>query len=344
MHVSILPDPDLFQRPGGVQAQVRETMDALVRRGVRVSIAAPGDPLSDRCDVLHVFGSVRGAGYLVEAAAAMRIPVVLSPRVSPAWNSANGTRARVADRVLGNMTSWDFDTGYAQIRRALQGAHMVLALGESERKAICTAFLIDAARVRVIPNGIAGRFFDADPRLFRERLRIAGGFALVVGQVSAWNDQGGIARVLAGLALPLVVVGEARERDAIYERELRTLRTVTCLGPLEHDDPLLASAYAAASVLIIPGQRAALPAAALEALAAGTPVVAPCGGPGLGGCGALRVVAPQDGPALAQEVSDLMARPPQREQVREAVRAFTWDAVAARLVECYRELERPALA
>ena len=343
MHVAILPDMELLQRPGGMRAQVRDTMDALARHSVRLSVLGPRDELPAGCDVLHVFGTARAASHLVDDAVAMHMPVVLSPRVSAGWNSANGTRARVADRVLGNMTSWDFDTGYAQIRRALQAASLVVAQGEGERKAICTAFLIDAERVRVVPNGIARRFFDADPRLFRERLRIAGPFALVVGQVSAWNAQAAIARVLARLALPLVVVGEARERDAIYERELRRMRTVTCLGPLEHDDPLLASAYAAASVLIVPGQRAALPSVAYEALAAGTPVIAPCAAPRLEQCGALGVVAPLDEPALAQAVSDLLATPVDRAQVRAAVRPMTWDAVGTELLECYRALERRAV-
>lgn len=344
MHVAILPDMDLLQRPGGLRAQVRDTMDALARHSVRLSVVGAADALPAGCDVLHVFGAARAAGHLVDAAVAMDVPVVLTPRVSAGWNSSNGTRARVADRVMGNMTSWDLDTGYAQIRRSLQAASLVVAQGEGERKAICTAFLIDAGRVRVIPGGIARRFFDADPRPFRERLRIAGSFALVVGQVSGWNAQAVIARVLARLALPLVVVGEARERDAIYERELRRMRTVTCLGPLEHDDPLLASAYAAASVLIVPGQRAALPPVAFEALAAGTPVIAPCRAARLEECGAVRMVAALDEAAMAQAVSDLLARPVEREQVRAAVRPLTWDAVGAELLECYRALARPAMA
>jgi glycosyltransferase involved in cell wall biosynthesis len=138
------------------------------------------------------------------------------------------------------------------------------------------------------------------------------------------------------------VVGDARERDAAYLRELRKLRTVTCLGALDHQDPLLPSAYAAASVLILCSQGASLPMSALEALAAGTPVVS-AGRPdaGLAGGGfAFRQLDAGASEALQREVARLLAAPPERARVRALVAAFTWERVAAQLLACYQELAR----
>src|SRR5205085_6444828 len=124
----------------------------------------------------------------------------------------DGTRARVGDRVLGNQADWDFDTGYAQMRRALRSARLVVAQGEAERKSICRAFLVAPERVCLLGSGIGARFFGAGPALFRERLRIEGPFALMVGQVSPWHGQLEVARQLAAVALPLVVIGEVHDR------------------------------------------------------------------------------------------------------------------------------------
>jgi hypothetical protein len=339
MRIGILPDPVLFERPGALRTQVLETVDALGRLGVETVLAGARAAWQDGCDLVHVFGAARGNAHLPDELP-QQAPVVLSPRVSPAWTSVNGTRARVADRVLGNRASWEFDTGYAQIRRALGRASLVVAASEGERRALQRAFLVPSRRTCVIGNGASARFFGADPEPFRRRWRIAGRFALMVGQVSPWHGQMEVARALAGLALPLVVIGRAHERDAGYLQALRTLRTVLCIEPLAHRDPLLASAYAAASVLVMPAHGAAMPMSALEALACGTPVVASwplgewAGSPGL------REAPAGDRLALAHAISDLLARPMAREDVSAGVAGHTWDSVARQLLDRYETLVR----
>lgn len=338
MRVGILPDPVLFERPGALRTQVLETVDALGRLGVEtITLAGARIPGAERCALVHLFGAARGnAGLLDELHP--QAPVVLSPRVSPAWTSVNGTRARVADRVLGNRTSWDFDTGYAQIRRALGRASLVVAACEGELRSLQRAFLVPPKRTCVIGHGASPRFFGADPALFRERWRIAGRFALMVGQVSPWHGQIDVAHALAGLALPLVVIGPVHERDAGYLQALRALRTVVCIEPLAHADPLLASACAAASVLVLPAHGAAMPMSALEALACGTPVVASWPLGEWSGTPGLREVPAGDPLALAHTVSELLAHPPRRDEVTAGVAGHTWDNAAWQLLERYQAL------
>ncbi|MFD2367912.1 glycosyltransferase family 4 protein [Pseudoduganella sp. GCM10020061] len=348
MRVGLLSYPMLFQREGGLQIQVRETLAALGRLAPRVDaiLADPARVRLDQFDVVHVFAAIHGNDRVVETARDMGVPVVLSALVPPGWNRANGTRARVADRVLGNVTRWNVHTSYAQMRRALQQATLVVALGEDERRAIRDGFLVDDGKVRVLPNGIAPGFFASRPALFRERSGIAGPFVLATGAVSPYKNQLGIARALSGLDLPFVVIGEAQERDRAYLDSLRDVRGVRWMGALKHDDPMLASAYAAASVFVLPSQGEVAPLSVLEALAAGTPVVmtedSALSLPGSEF--ALEKVRWTDAEAQKRAVLRFLATPPAREEVSALVRGLTWDRVAESLVRVYQEaLAVPAI-
>jgi glycosyltransferase involved in cell wall biosynthesis len=346
MRIGILSYPMLFQREGSLQIQIRETIRALNRlesvdgEAISVELVDPCRSRLDTYDLIHVFAAVHGNHRIVEAAAELGVPVILSPLISPGWNRSSGTRARVADRLLGNLTAWNVETSYAQTRRALQLATLIVALGEAEKRAIGEAFLVPQSRVRVFPNGISAQFFNADGALFRARTGIGGPFVLMVGAIGPHKNQLGMAHALSEMALPFVLVGEAQERDQDYLAQVRHVRGVTCMGKLRHDDKLLASAFAAAAVFALPGRAEIQPMPVLESLAAGTPVVDSSGSeldlPDSGF--ALKTVAPGDTAAIKSAVTGLIAQPPKRELVRSVVSGYTWDRIAQGIARCYAEV------
>lgn len=343
MRVGIMSYPMLFQREGGLQIQVRETIAALNQlpgADIHAELIDPARECLAHYDVLHVFASINGNHRIVEAAADCGVPVVLSPLVSPTWNHGNGMCARVADRVLGSLTQWNVQTSYAHTRRALELANVLIALGEAESQAIRSGFLISEDKIRVLPNGISPQFFAGDPARFRARTGITGPFVLMVGAISPYKNQLGMVHALAELSLPLVVIGEAQERDVAYFRELRATSGTFCLGAVAHDDPLLASAYAAASVFALPSHGEVLPLSVLESLAAGTPVVMTSASAlSLPDSRfALRQVAWNDTEAQAEAVVEWIVKPPDRARVSALVRDYRWDKVAASLFACYAEL------
>lgn len=346
MRIGILSYPMLFQREGSLQIQIRETIRALNRlegvdgEAISVELADPCRAKLGAYDLVHVFAAAHGNHRIVEAASELGVPVILSPLISPGWNRASGTRARVADRLLGNLTAWNVETSYAQTRRALQLATLVVALGEAEKRAIGEAFLVSPARVRVFPNGISAQFFSADGALFRARTGIEGPFVLMAGAIAPHKDQLGMAHALSEMALPFVLVGEAQERDQDYLAQVRQVRGVTCMGKLGHDDQLLASAFAAAAVFALPGQTEVRPMPALEALAAGTPVVNSSGSELTLADSefALKAVTPGDATGIKRAVLGFIEAPPKRAAVRALVGDLTWDRIAQRIARCYLEV------
>jgi glycosyltransferase involved in cell wall biosynthesis len=341
MRVLLLPDPVLAGQAGGLRTQVLETLAALGMvggpGGIEAELAPPGGACLAGWDVVHGFGAGSGVAAALEEASANGAAVVLSPRVSTAWSRSNGTRARLADASCGRGAEGMLESSYARLRRALRLARTVVAHSAAERDVMCDTFLLAPGRVEIVPHGVAVRFFDADPGPFRARVRINGRFALMAGRIAPDNRQLAVARALAELALPLVVVGDARERDASYLRELRSMRTVVCVDALAHDDPMLASAYAAAALLVRAGPGAGESMAVAEALAAGTPVVNPLGAGLPAEAGRTAVVCcGDDAAALQCAVSDLLERAPARESVCATQTCTSWEAVARALVETYR--------
>ena len=347
MRVGILSYPMLFQRDGGLQIQVRETIAALKLLPQRAAhtldvqlVDANHQRLAD-FDVLHVFSASNGTYRIMEAASEQGVPVVLSPLLSPGWSRASASRARLADRLAGRLTAWMVQTSYAQTRRALQLADVVIALGEAERDAIVQGFGMQDDAIRVLPNGINPHFFTANGDFFLRETGIAGPFVLMVASISPYKNQLGLAQALVGAGLPLVLIGAAPREQQAYLQQLLDLPHVRWLGALDHADPLLASAYHAAAVAALPSQGEVFPLSVLEALATGTPVVmtAQSALDLPDSAFALRKVAWNDGSAQRQAILALLALPPERCRVRALVERFTWERVAAQIAECYYQAQ-----
>ena len=337
MRIGITSYPMLFQRSGGLQVQIMETIAALRALGHRVELmethcARPAD-----VDLIHVFGTMNGNYRLVEAAVERGIPVVLSSLVAPSWNARTRWGAQLAGRIANSISALPLHSTYSQIRQALRLAHQIIALGSAEKTAIVSGFGIAQEKVSLVPNGISARFFDADPDLFRQRTRVKGPFVLCVGMLSPYKNQLGLVQALRPLGLPAVLIGHANREHADHLNAVLAAPNVTWLGALGHDDPLLASAYAAATVLALPSRGEVFPLVVLEALGAGTPVVmtdeSALALPDSDF--ALRRVHWNDTVALSHQIACLCAQRPPRAAVQALVRDYSWSRVAHRINTCY---------
>lgn len=338
MRVGLISYPMLFQRKGGLQVQVLETIAALNGRGIEAKLVDPNGELLADYDLIHVFSVINGNHRIVEAAKAAERPVVTSPLIRPSWTRAMGRKAALVDSLAGRATGWQIQTTYREIKTALDLSDRLVALGDIEKTAIEEAFGISEHKVVVVPNGISARFFSATPDEFVAKTGIAPGFVLNVASINPHKNQIALVQALKGSPHRVVLVGPTLPEDRDYLAELEKSPNVTYLGPLAYDDPLLCSAYAAAAVFVLPSHDEVMPLSVMESLAAGRPVVMTrnhCMRLD-GAAQVLREVDPNAVEAIREATLYFLERPPAPSSCRDAMVGYTWESVAGNLIETYR--------
>jgi glycosyltransferase involved in cell wall biosynthesis len=254
-------------------------------------------------------------------------------------------------RVVTRRMDYALRGGWYTRRLYNTGVDAVVAISAGVRAAL-VASGVHAARDEVNPSGVEAERFAVGPELraaARARFALPAD-AFVVAMVGALEARKGHAVLLDGLTAladprPVALcAGEGGERAALVARTaaLGLEGTVRWLGRI--DD--VAAILAAADVLVMPSRHEGLGVAALEAMAAGLPVIASRVG-GLpeavvdGETGLL--IPPEDAPALAAAIGSLALDRPRARALGAAgaarVRArFTMAGMANATLAVYRRL------
>jgi glycosyltransferase involved in cell wall biosynthesis len=207
---------------------------------------------------------------------------------------------------------------------------------------------VPADRITVTPLGVDDRFRKVGPdqaQAVRDRYPLPGQFVLYVGAINVRKNVTALARAMAEPqpehGVGLVLVGPPpKEGLATWGLDHPW---VTHLGYVPDDD--LPGLYAAASVIAIPAKLEGFGLPLVEALAAGTPVVASDLSVFREVGGDAPLYFPADDPAalrsaLAAVLRDPAAAARMRSAGRDRAGQFTWSACAAATAEAYRQAVR----
>jgi glycosyltransferase involved in cell wall biosynthesis len=238
---------------------------------------------------------------------------------------------------------------------------MALARRRASRLVVPSAYVagrvesvlgVNPERIEVVPEGVSGTFVGSGERddgaAVCARFGVAPKrFAVCIGAVSIRKNQLALVRaapLLQDAGLTLVIVGgDGHGAEAVSaelaqgERHGRVVRT----GYLS--EPEMASLVRAAAAVVHPALAEGFGLVPLEAMAAGTPVIAARSGsiPEVVGDAAVLVDEPRDPSAWASALCELANSGDAGRRLADAGRRqaakFSWQRSARRMLEIYRE-------
>ncbi len=321
----------------GIIGQIARSLRRLVLFHPRVAATV----FRERPDIVNVHFAFDGLGAVL-AGRLLHIPIVVMFQ-GPWAREAEATQMR---------GRWPLSTRIRRFveRRVYRSAARCMVLSTAYRDLLVDDYGVARSRIRVIPAGIdLGPYLDLlDRAAARRRLGLTTEGPVIV-TVRRLVRRMGLDLLLSAIAsLPkdrrplLAIAGTGPELDALqaHASSLGVADRVRFLGRVPDADlPVL---YAAGDVCVVPTRELeGFGYVALEAYAAGTPVIATAVGGlvdlvGTFDPGAL--VAPESG-AIARAIEGSLAGGAKdRDACRAYAATFAWDAIGPRVEAVFREV------
>lgn len=267
----------VFQAPGGGETQLVQTGRQLDEAGLPVRLFNAWTDRLEEARLLHLFGMSREGLELARVARARGVPVVLSPI---SWVEPRAIAAEAPNAIQGvwRLAKWGLKFAAPRWptwrRSLLDSADAVLPNSRAEAGQLVRLFGADPGRIHVVPNGVSPRFAAADPTRFRSQVGTAD-CVLYTGRIEPRKNVHALVAAAKAVGFPLVVIGNTPPGQEAYRRACAQAggNGVTWLPAVAHDDPTLASAYAAARVFALPSWFETPGLSALEAAVAGCALV-----------------------------------------------------------------------
>ncbi|NIS38512.1 glycosyltransferase family 4 protein [Candidatus Saccharibacteria bacterium] len=232
---------------------------------------------------------------------------------------------------------WD----YGFTRDICEWSECVLPNTVDEGKLIETGLGIPRRKIRVIPNGVSEEFLNGDPALFKKEYGLEN-FILNVGHIGPRRKNVlALVRALAKIDHPAVLITKilhTKETEQILA-EAKQNKNLLIIDGLLHNSPLLASAYAACDVFVLPSQFETPGRAALEAALAGAKIViTPYGGTREYFKSFAEYVNPYSIQSIRDGIEKAL-RAPQNPALKEHVKQnFLWRKIARQTLDLYQEI------
>jgi glycosyltransferase involved in cell wall biosynthesis len=291
---------------GGDGVQINETGKRLARRGYDVAQVQADRPDVSQFDLVHLFNArtVESLRQQLEACKAAGVPTVLSPIWVSIPRAIWGSRTTF--RVLSNLqvsSESEVDSMLQRLRlRKLvlddantqvhpEGNHNgdpyrvkelatlikrvdgLLPNSWLELQAVRNDLHWFGDQFEVAHYGVDPKIFlDADPTPFRSLSGIKGSFVLQAGRIEPAKNQAMLCWALRKTGIPIVLIGSTANWPG-YAKLCRDIAgsQLTIIDHLEQ--PMLASAFAAANVHVLASWMETCGLVSLEAALAGTAIV-----------------------------------------------------------------------
>ena len=293
---------------GGDGVQIRETAKRLTQRGHHVQAVNTDQPDARGFDLVHLFNCRIEESFRQQMGCCQRVgvPVVVSPiwisLAKALWGSrgtmsvlqqaVDGASATKVDSLLNKLRNRELVVrlpngavnadGYGDeswpvnrkvIKELLLQADGLLPNSWLELQAVRHDLQWHGGTFEIAHYGVdPGLFLDPDPTAFREATGIQTPFVMQAGRIEPAKNQAMLCWALRETNLPIVLIGGSKHWPA-YADLCKSISGEK-LKIINHlPQPLLASAYAAAAVHVLPSWMETCGLVSLEAALAGAPLV-----------------------------------------------------------------------
>lgn len=341
MRILLVSPPAETVLRGGLWRQVEQTAAALRSLDVEVVPfhSSEGHRIHEY-DLCHVIGANIGSYQLVRELHRKGVPLVVSPVFFSRHSPGFVRRALTIQRLM-NRLAHGIWIDYLFVADICQWANVLLPNTSEEAEFVQRAFGIPREKMTVVPNGVEEKFYFANPRLFQEKYGMKD-FVLYVGHFGAGRkNMLQLIRALNRLGVPAVIIGEGK--DPVYlercRREAAKNKFILMIEGLPNDSELLASAYAACDVFVLPSDYETPGIAALEAGLAGAKIVITKYGGTEEYFGSwAEYIEPRSEISIAQGIRSALAKP-KTPELREHVKEnFLWRKVGEKTLEVYKRV------
>lgn len=311
--------PWAFVTPGGGERQLINYAKNLPAHGIDVVLHDHWKPSLPAVDVVHFFSCIGGSVHFCNFVRQHGLPLVIT---SSLWIDEETKHLYPVE----------------EIRSQLALADVVVTNSNAELEALARILELPSDLFMAVMNGVDARFaVPHDPSLFRRTFGIEGPFILNVANIEKRKNQLNLVRALASHDYPLVMIGQVRETAYAKQIFAEGGDRVRYLGFLDHESPLLPSAYAACSAFVLPSTLETPGLAALEAAAAGAKIVVTrVGAPREYFDAMCHYVDPSDPANIARGVGAALQQGPPTGLSAHVIKNFLWPHVTAALPDVYR--------
>ncbi len=314
--------PMAFHTPGGGEMQLLAYKRYLPQFNIEVGLFDLWRPHFLDYNLVHFFSVMGGSWHFCHFVRQLKLPLLIT---SSLWITEETKQ----------LYPWE------EIKHQLQFANRIITNSDIESTQLAQIFSLPKEKFAVVYNGIDPVFFEpAAPDLFRKHFGIEFPFILNVGNIEPRKNQLNLLQAMKQFKnLKLVTIGHIR--DKAYARQCLELgeEQFVFLGALDHDNPLLRSAYAACEAFALPSTLETPGLAALEAAAQGARIVITAVGAPREYFGkyAHYVEDPQNSDEIAAQLTQALATPAPGAALVQHMRSFAWEKTLLSLVDVYQQ-------
>lgn len=324
MKVLFATYPMAFHTPGGGEIQLLAYRDHLPQSGVDVTLFDLWKPRFGEHDLVHFFSCVGGSGHFCNFVKGLGKPLVIT---SSLWITDETKHLYPVD----------------EIRSQLALADIVITNSNIESETLSRVLNLDRQRFEAVYNGVDAIFRDRpDPILFRRHFSVFGKFVLNVGNIEPRKNQLRLAEAMDRLPdHELILIGHVRDAE-YFAKIMRNgpPSRVRYLGPVEHHDALLRSAYQACDLFCLPSTLETPGLAALEAAVQGCRLLITEEGSTREYFGdAAHYIDPKDVDSLREGLENVLRAPSHQYRADPELvwQRFAWSSIAQRLRQVYEQ-------